>query len=272
MKRQILLHVGSPKCGSTYLQQVMLKNRAALLDRGIHYPKPPGNHPGNAADLKDIDAARLTALFEGQTHTVVLSHEDLYALPQHGRALADLARREGILVQVIAFLRPFSEFMFGDYSQFMKQHFEPWLSARNPYDGLDFDAFTRRRAAMIKPAVYLRGWARLFPEAPPLIASHRAIRATFEGLLGAETGIDWEVNRNLTNPSLRMEECDAIAEAMRDPQVSPSEIRAMLRAAFHRVCEADAGKSQARIEMAEKAFASQNAALLRGFGYDNRRA
>ena len=272
MKRQILLHVGSPKCGSTNLQQVMLKNREALLAQGIHYPKPPGNHPGNAADLKDIDTARLNAMFDAQTHTVVLSHEDLYALPQHCKPLAALAYRDGIEVQIIAFLRPFSEFMFGDYSQFMKQHFEPWLSARNPYDGLDFDAFTQRRAAMIKPAAYLRGWARLFPEAPIIIASHRSIRATLEGLLGADTGIDWEVNRNLTNPSLRMEDCDAIALAMRDPEVSASEIRAMLRTAFHRVTETDAGKTQARIEMAEKAFAPQNAALLRSFGYDNRRA
>ena len=31
MTRRLILHVGSPKCGSTFLQQVLLRNQAQLL-------------------------------------------------------------------------------------------------------------------------------------------------------------------------------------------------------------------------------------------------
>ena len=49
MKRRILLHIGSPKCGSTYLQRALLQNRDRLAAHGIRYPHDGGEHPGNAA-------------------------------------------------------------------------------------------------------------------------------------------------------------------------------------------------------------------------------
>lgn len=268
--RRIVLHVGSPKCGSTFLQQVMLGNAGALAAHGIAYPHSGGSHPGNAADIADLTAADVAALFAPGIHTIVLSHEDLYSLAKRGDALSKIARETGTQVQLVAFLRPFSEFVFGDYSQFMKQFFERFLKTRNPYDGRDFDAFAARRVETLRPAQFLRNWQSRFPETPLVLESHRRIRPVMEGLLGTEVPIDWDVPRARTNPSLRMEDCDRLAAAMRDPMVPAAAIRKMFKAAFSQVEEPDAGRTAARTARIEALFAAQNDALLRDFGFDNR--
>lgn len=269
-QRSILLHVGSPKCGSTYLQQVLLRNADVLLDHGFAYPHTNTGHPGNAADLADITAERLDSLFDFGARTVILSHEDLYGLPKRGDALAKLAPEMGINVQLVAFLRPFSEFIFGDYSQFMKQHFKRYLTSRNPYDGRDFAAFTQRRVENLKPSQFLRNWQKRFPDTSLRLAGHRDIRPIIEALLPGLPTLDWEVPRALTNPSLRMEDCDRIAAAMRDPSIKDAEIRHMMRDAFHDADEYDLGKTQERIDYVESQFEEQNKMLLEEFSYDNR--
>ncbi|SNR72257.1 hypothetical protein [Puniceibacterium sediminis] len=273
MSRRILLHIGSPKCGSTYLQQVMLKNAKALALRGIRYPhdRPAApDHPGNAADLDQIDRAGLDALFAGGAHTVVLSHEDLYSRAGLAKPLAALAREDGTTVQVLAFLRPFSEFLFGDYSQFMKQHFETFLAKRKPYGGMDFPAFVQRRVRTLKPSAFLTNWQKQFPDTAIRVSSHRAMRNVLEHELGAGAALDWEVPHHSTNPSLRMEDCDRITVAMHDPAVTDRAIRSMFRAAFRKTRAPDSGRTPERIARIEGAFAAENTALLEKFGYDNR--
>lgn len=270
MTRRIILHVGSPKCGSTFLQQAMLRNAARLERAGIRYPHDGGGHPGNAADLASLDRATLEAWFAGGIHTLVLSHEDLYGLPKRGEALARLVAEDGTEVQIVAFLRPFSEFMFGDYSQFMKQHFETFLAERTPYGGRDFEAFTARRVKTLTPAAFLRGWQRMFPARPLMLEPHSRIRPVFETLLPDHDPLDWKVPAGQTNPSLRMEDCDRLAAAIRDPAIPATEVRQMFRDAFHRVAEPDAGRSAARRDWIETRFAPQNAALMKEFGFDNR--
>lgn len=38
MSRRVLLHVGTPKTGTSYLQDVLFRNRARLLKQGVNYP------------------------------------------------------------------------------------------------------------------------------------------------------------------------------------------------------------------------------------------
>ena len=270
MKRRIILHIGSPKCGSTYLQQVMVRNRARLGLMGIAYPEGDGTHPGNAAALAEIDRATLEGYFADGAHTLVLSHEDLYSLAKRGDALAALVAEDGTQVQVVAFLRPFCEFFFGDYSQFMKQHFQQFLASRSPYGGRNFREFAARRRETLQPALFLSNWQKRFPRTPVLVENHRAIRPVMERLLDAEDMLDWEVEAELTNPSLRMEDCDRLVAAMRDPDIPDEVIEAMFLEAFHHTDAPDAGRSDARKVWIEEMFAPQNAALLAQFGYDNR--
>jgi len=271
--RRILLHIGSPKCGSTFLQQVLLQNAATLEKHGVRYPHDGGGHPGNAANLADIDTIQLGRWFAEGIQTVILSHEDLYSLCKRGDTLARLAREGGIAVHLICFLRPFSEFVYGDYSQFMKQFFDRFLSERNAYGGRDFATFAQRRIDTMKPASYLRQWQLRFAQVPLTVASHRRIRPVMTELLGASVadGLNWTVGPSQVNRSLRMEDCDAIAAAMRDPQVPDEDIKCMFREAFHKVGEPDAGKTPERTAWLEAQFAPQNQALLEEFAFDNRR-
>lgn len=273
MTRRILLHIGSPKCGSTYLQQVLLQNSDRLAAQGVAYPHDGGGHPGNAADLADVTQEKLDSWFAGDIHTVILSHEDLYSLAKRGDTLAGLTTGTDIDVQLICFLRPFSEFIYGDYSQFMKQFFDVFLAKRKPYDGRDFKAFAQRRIDTMKPAAYLRQWQQRFPNLPLILDGHRNIRAVMTGLLGAPLAdaLDWEVDSNRVNRSLRMEDCDRIAAAMRDPNVPDEDIKQMFHAAFHHVGDSDAGKTEERTAWVEAQFAPQNATLLEEFNFDNRR-
>ncbi|MDU8912161.1 hypothetical protein [Aestuariicoccus sp. MJ-SS9] len=270
MTRRIILHIGSPKCGSTYLQQALLQSAGALRAAGIHYPHDGGGHPGNAADLADLTRPRLETWFGDGIHTVILSHEDLYGGPRRGDALARLVREDDTQVQLIAFLRPFSEFIFGDYSQFMKQYFYRYLETRNPYDGRSFTEFAERRVETLKPATFLSNWDKRFPDPGLILDSHRNIRLVLERLLGTGGPIDWEVPRSQTNPSLRMADCDAIAAAMRDPTIPDNQIRAMFQEAFHHTADPDPGKSAERVAWLEEIFEPKNAALMRRFGFDNR--
>jgi hypothetical protein len=270
MTQKIILHIGSPKCGSTYLQRVMLQNSETLLQHGIHYPAPPGTHPGNAGDIADITKAEVAAMFMDGVHTVVLSHEDLYALSKRGIALSEIAKEAGIAVQLLVFLRPFSDFVFGDYSQFMKQFFDTFLAERKPYGGRDFETFAKRRIDTMKPATYLTNWGKLFPDLPIILDSHRNIQPVLDAVLGHPEGMNWEVPHHHTNPSLRMQDCDIIAAAMLDPACADDDIRQMFTTAFHHTQEPDMGRSPERIAWLEEQFRPHNEALLTQFGFDNR--
>jgi hypothetical protein len=267
MSKKIILHIGSPKCGSTYLQRVFLQNGPALAAARIAYPHTDPGHPGNAANLGAVTAEELERLFE-TSDTVVFSHEDLFSMPERGRALAPLVAAAGIDVYPVAFLRPYSEFMFGDYSQFLKQHFETYLKDRKPYGGASFEEFTTDRAQKLHAAKFITGWNTVFPGRQVQLGSHRDIRRTLEQLIDLPE-MNWSVHRHITNPSLRMEDCDAVAAAMYDPALTDETIRGMFKQAFKNTDLPDAGKTAERIAFVESVFAPQNAALLEKFGYNN---
>ncbi|MEP3295044.1 hypothetical protein [Tateyamaria sp.] len=274
MTRRIILHIGSPKCGSTYLQRVLLQNRSTLEKHAIRYPHDGGNHPGNAGNLGGITSQELEQFFHGGIETVVLSHEDLYSLAgKHGNGLAELCREASIEVQVVAFLRPFNEFIFGDYSQFMKQFFDVFLSKREAYNGKDFKAFAQRRVDTMDPAAYLRQWQRKFPNLPLILAGNREIRSVMSSLIGGSVteALNWTIDASHVNLSLRMSDCDAIAGAMTDASISNAKIKAMFLRAFHETGQPDAGKTEERIAWVEEKFAQHNQKLLEEFNFDNRR-
>lgn len=268
MGQKIILHIGSPKCGSTYLQRVLLNNQKMLQEHGVAYPHDGGSHPGNAASLDKITAAQLKSMFAG-ANMLVLSHEDLFARAPVAKALAKHATTLGAQVQVVAFLRPFSEFVFGDYSQFMKQHFETFLNKRTPYNGRGFEEFAVDRSRNLAVTTYFKSWGALFPHQRIILGHPKDIRSVIEPLLGVE-GLNWDVERHATNPSLRMEDCDRIAAAIRDRSISAPTIKQMFKDAFFHTGQSDAGKTADRIAWLEALFAQQNRNLLEAFDFDNR--
>ena len=109
-RRRILLHVGTPKTGTSYLQDVLFRNREALAGYGIHYPADRFDaHFLAALDLMklpwgglEVEAVgawdRLAAAVRAVDHgTVVVSHEILATASrqQAAQALADLSAGPG---------------------------------------------------------------------------------------------------------------------------------------------------------------------------------
>lgn len=87
--RRVFLHVGAPKTGTTFLQQVLWRNRRALARAGVCYPLEwPGEHLHAALDLRKMPwAGRRDPQWEGawerlaerarawDGHTTVISNE-----------------------------------------------------------------------------------------------------------------------------------------------------------------------------------------------------
>jgi hypothetical protein len=103
---RVLLHIGTPKTGTTYLQELMWYHRSALRAHGVHYPADiPETHFQAALDLQGTrfnetpDPAvpgawgRLVRAVRSLQGTVVISHELLgdASAETAARALADLS-------------------------------------------------------------------------------------------------------------------------------------------------------------------------------------
>ena len=87
MTRRVLLHVGAPKTGTSFVQDILFQNRAALRERGILYPADRHDaHFLAALDLMELpwgglerEAAgaweRLAAQVREWPQTAIISHE-----------------------------------------------------------------------------------------------------------------------------------------------------------------------------------------------------
>ena len=112
MTRRVLLHVGTPKTGTSYLQDVLFRNRRLLGDHGILYAADRFDaHFLAALDLMRLPWGGLEREAVGawdrlaeqvrhwQGETAIISHEILAAASrsQVGRALESLGhRRDGV--------------------------------------------------------------------------------------------------------------------------------------------------------------------------------
>ncbi len=115
MSTKVLLHVGTPKTGTSHLQDVLFRNRETLLEHGISYPAdrfdghflaaldlmqlPWGGLEREAVGAWDDLAARVRA----HSGTSVVSHEILATAsrPQIARALRDLGADDGVEVHLV---------------------------------------------------------------------------------------------------------------------------------------------------------------------------
>ncbi|WP_253289472.1 hypothetical protein [Verrucosispora sioxanthis] len=110
MARRVYLHIGAPKTGSTYVQNVLWNNSAALADAGILLPASAAAHDHAMADLRaapwrDSDAYwtwdRLAEKVRDWPGDAIISNEGLGAATdaQAARAVQSLEAAE---VHVIA--------------------------------------------------------------------------------------------------------------------------------------------------------------------------
>ena len=119
MSRRVLLHVGTPKTGTSYLQHVLFRNRARpprardrLPRRPVRRPLPGRARPdADAVGWAQVDAIgawdRLARPVRGWDETTVISHEILATASrsQVGRALESLGRGHGTEVHLVLSVR-----------------------------------------------------------------------------------------------------------------------------------------------------------------------
>ena len=119
MTRRVLLHVGTPKTGTSYLQDVLFRNAGPLASAGIRYPADRFDaHFLAALDLMrmpwgglETEAIggwdRLAAQVRAHDGTSIISHEILATASraQVGRALTSLGHDDGAEVHVILSVR-----------------------------------------------------------------------------------------------------------------------------------------------------------------------
>jgi hypothetical protein len=101
--RRVILHVGLPKTGTTYLQKLFAANRSALAEQGIYYPGEPGEpsqtmaawdlrgqRARGAKDTRQVGQwdALCTAVQSTPLPTALISAETLSALTRRQAAHA----------------------------------------------------------------------------------------------------------------------------------------------------------------------------------------
>jgi len=146
--RRAILHIGVPRTGSTSLQFVWTRHRAALRDLGILYPDltPAGASPHlNHQHLRDaMDARRPDELFaqledqlRDDADIIILSHETLaHCNPQGAmlRRLLDLLKNAGCSTEALAVVKAPAESANSHYT-----HRKQFLR-----DCKDFDGYRRQ--------------------------------------------------------------------------------------------------------------------------------
>jgi hypothetical protein len=146
MKR-LVLHIGSPKAGSTSLQRFLAENRKRLGAAGISCPELPGEAAGTPARLKeafqsDDESARAvldavgSAIAAAPGDVVVLSSEGIASIDDSHRPAARIARLAAetwnVQLDVVAFIRPQHLFLNSSYAQHVRtlvtsDRFQPFV-------------------------------------------------------------------------------------------------------------------------------------------------
>lgn len=194
-RRDVVLHAGMGRTGTTSLQTWLARNRERLADRGILYPESPGPRrhvrlglaaqpvdqgPGGSVDwrrqpvrsprqLRPLLEEGLVAELQGApSPRVVLSDEALFGTGDEGlRYLSGLLAGVASSVRVVVYLRRQDEHVSSRYQQTVKLAGE----VRRMSEWLDDHDFGRKYDYHAR----LRGWQRLVaPDALVVRAFERA--------------------------------------------------------------------------------------------------
>ena len=241
---RVLLHIGEPKTGTTFLQQVMWSNRAGLAAQGVVLP---GHHPQDhfraSQDLRGIEkraddpAGSWTGEWEILAHqarqaprAAVISHELFSAADeqQAGQAVRSLEPAE---VHVVLTVRDMASLLPAEWQETIKHRndrgWEDWLG-----DVIDRESAGPDRRQWWFWRVHdtlaiLDLWARHVPAdrihvimTPPQGSGNSLLWERFAGLLGVDPG-GVDLSRARANTSLGLPEIEFLR---RLNQALPAEV------------------------------------------------
>lgn len=151
MKKKLIVHIGTPKTGTSYLQEVCLKNYENLLSAGILYPgvnvegfTKESNIPINACHILDIfskdESKQLTCtllkkhfetVFTFGIETALISDETLSAFNVLNKGnlyifecLIEVCNSLNIALSFIAYYRKPSKYLPSHWAQLVRKHGE----------------------------------------------------------------------------------------------------------------------------------------------------
>ena len=139
MKKVLYMHVGTPKTGTSALQQFFLQNMEILKKYNIYYPRGIG---GNVTEITlsndslEEKAAQIDRMF-GENENMLISCEAIWVIyhnnKQFFKALCDL----GITVKVIVYLRKQEEYLESMIRQKTKEGF--WFTKQKDWANLNIE-------------------------------------------------------------------------------------------------------------------------------------
>lgn len=228
---KVIVHIGEPKTGTTFLQQVMWRNRAELAAQGVVLP---GHHPQDhyraSQDLRGIQklpsdpAGSWTGEWEilareavATPRVAVISHELFSAADpeQADRAVESLSPAE---VHVVVTVRDMASLLPAEWQESVKHRnarpWEDWLADVIDKESVDEDRrrwwFWRVHDTM----AILEMWSRKLPAqhvhvitTPPRGASPDELWKRFAGLIGVDAG-SVDTSRARSNSSLGLAETE----------------------------------------------------------------
>jgi len=257
-RRTVILHVGTPKSGTSYVQDVLFRNRETLAGHGIHYPVERfDDHFLAALDLMRLPWGgleqqaigawdRLAATVRGLPGTTILSHEILATASrsQVGRALASLGHRPGDPtapeVHVVLSARDLTRQVPAEWQENVK-HRRSFTYAAFLRQIQDPERPTRVSSwfwgVQELPDILARWGAELPPEqvhvvtVPPSGGDPGELWRRFSHVLGLD-GIDLDLTTDRSNPSLGAPETALVRRINRatNRHLPPADYRPLVRA------------------------------------------
>ncbi len=241
---RVFLHIGEPKTGTTFLQQVMWRNRGELAAQGVVLP---GHHPQDhyraSQDLRGIPklASDPAGSWSGEweilarqaqqaSRVAVISHELFSAAdaPQAERAVRSLQPAE---VHVVLTVRDMATLLPAEWQETVKHRnargWEDWLA-----DVIDRESYSADRRQWwfwrVHDTLEILGiWARHVPAAqvhvittPPHGSDNGLLWQRFASLLEVDPA-SVDISRARANSSLGLPEIDFLR---RLNEVLPEEV------------------------------------------------
>jgi hypothetical protein len=230
---RVFVHVGEPKTGTTFLQQVMWTNKAELLTQGLLVPgQRPFAHWRAAQDLREVEQIpndpvgphkgawdKLVSAALKAPRTAVISHELLSAVDQR-HAERGVRSLDGAEVHVVLTVRDFGTLIPAEWQESVKhrstREWTAWLG-----DIIDDESGQPDRRRFWFWRVHdtieiLRVWSTLVPPervhvitVPPRGAEPGLLWRRFAGVLGIDPAIA-DLGRARTNESLGIAEAEVI--------------------------------------------------------------
>ncbi len=253
MSKRVLLHVGTPKTGTSYFQDVLFRNRRRLAVAGIHYPADRFDaHFLAALDLMRLPWGgletqavgawdRLAGQVRRASGTSIISHEILATASrsQVGRALESLGHGEGTEVHVVLSVRDLVRQIPAEwqenvkhrsiisYEKFLEQIQDPARDSRiaSWFWGVQEVPDILNRWGHDLPPERIHLVTVPPPGGPPLVLWQR-----FSDAFGL-TGLDLDLEAERANPSLGVPETALLRRINRaaNTVVEPADYRPLVR-------------------------------------------